>query len=76
MGWRSASQPGACRALLQSPEDVGAPPPDAGDGCHELDYWFKESTLHPLPPLIPPKPKPPLTLAGLPPTCKSIVQAP
>jgi penicillin-insensitive murein endopeptidase len=53
------------------------PPPDAEDGCgHELDYWFKESTLHPRPPLIPPQPKPPLTLAGLPPACKSIVQAP
>ena len=44
------------------------PPPDPSDGCgHDLDFWFKESTLHPPPPLIPPKPKPSLTLAGLPP---------
>ena len=37
-----------------------APPPPR-DGCdNELDFWFKESTLHP----PPTKPKPPLTLAG------------
>ena len=63
----------ACPA--DSPECKPQPPPDAGDGCHELDYWFKESTLHP-PPLFPAKPKPPLTLAGLPTTCKKIVEAP
>ena len=38
----------------------------------ELDFWFKESTLHP----PPRKPKPVLTLAGLPPACKQIVKAP
>jgi penicillin-insensitive murein DD-endopeptidase len=49
------------------------PPPRPSDGCgHELDFWFKESTLHP----PPPKPKPALTLAGLPPACKQIVKAP
>src|SRR5262249_44956760 len=49
------------------------PPPLPRDGCgHELDYWFKESTLHP----PPPKPKPAMTLAGLPPACKQIVKAP
>jgi penicillin-insensitive murein endopeptidase len=43
------------------------------DGCgHELDLWLKESRLHP----PPPKPKPALTLAGLPPACKQIVNAP
>ncbi len=48
--------------------------PGPGDGCgHELDFWFKESTLHPKPPLVPPKPKPPLTLAGLPPACRQVV---
>jgi penicillin-insensitive murein endopeptidase len=47
--------------------------PRSSDGCgHELDFWFKVSTLHP----PPPKPKPPLTLAGLPPACKQIVKAP
>jgi penicillin-insensitive murein DD-endopeptidase len=52
-------------------------PPDPSDGCgHELDFWFEASTLHPLPPLFPPKPKPALTLAGLPPACGQIVKAP
>jgi penicillin-insensitive murein DD-endopeptidase len=37
-----------------------------------LDFWFKESTLH----SPPRKPKPPLTLAGLPSECKQIVRAP
>jgi penicillin-insensitive murein DD-endopeptidase len=38
----------------------------------QLDFWFKDSTLHP----PPRKPKPVLTLAGLPPACKQIVKAP
>ncbi len=60
-----------------SPECKPQLPPEAGDGCgHELDFWFKESTLFPKPPLIPAKPKPPLTLAGLPTECKQIVRAP
>jgi penicillin-insensitive murein endopeptidase len=53
------------------------PPPPAGDGCgHELDFWFKESTLFPKPPLIPAPAKPPMTMAGLPAQCKQIVRAP
>jgi penicillin-insensitive murein endopeptidase len=49
-----------------------ATPPRPSDGCgEELDFWFKESTLHP----PPTKPKPPLTLAGLPPECRQIVKA-
>jgi penicillin-insensitive murein endopeptidase len=60
-----------------SPDCKPQPPPDAEDGCgHELDFWFKDSTLHPVPPLIPAKPKPPMTLAGLPAECKRIVDAP
>ena len=60
-----------------SPDCKPQPPPDAGDGCgHELDFWFKESILHPAPPPVPPKPKPALTLAGLPSACKQIVRAP
>ena len=48
-------------------------PPRPIDGCgHELDFWFKQSTLHP----PPRKPKPELTLAGLPPACRQIVKAP
>ena len=65
----------ACPA--DSPECKPQPPPEAGDGCgHELDFWFKESTLYPTPSLFPPKPKPPLTLADLPLECKQIVRAP
>jgi penicillin-insensitive murein endopeptidase len=49
-------------------------PPRPSDGCgHELDFWFNESTLHPP---ASPKPKPALTLAGLPLACKQIVKAP
>ena len=48
-------------------------PPHPSDGCgSELDFWFKESTLHP----PPSKPKPVLTLARLPPACKQIIKAP
>jgi penicillin-insensitive murein endopeptidase len=48
-------------------------PPRPSDGCgSELDFWFKESTLHP----PPSKPRPVLTLARLPPACKQIVKAP
>jgi penicillin-insensitive murein endopeptidase len=61
----------ACPA--DSPECKPPAPPLPSDGCgSELDFWFKESTLHPLPS----KPKPVLTLAGLPPACKQIVKAP
>jgi penicillin-insensitive murein endopeptidase len=60
----------ACPA--DSPECKPPAPPLASDGCgSELDFWFKESTLHPLPS----KPRPALTLAGLPPACKQIVKA-
>jgi penicillin-insensitive murein endopeptidase len=59
------------------PECTPQPPPGSGDGCgHELDFWFKQSTLHPIPPLFPAKPKPQLTLANLPAACRQIVMAP
>jgi penicillin-insensitive murein DD-endopeptidase len=65
----------ACPA--DSTECKPQPPPEPSDGCgHELDFWFRESTLHPKPPLVPPKPKAPLTLAGLPAGCRQVVQAP
>jgi penicillin-insensitive murein DD-endopeptidase len=60
-----------------SPQCKPQPPPPVGDGCgHELDSWFKESTLFPKPPLIPAPPRPAMTMAGLPPQCKQIVGAP
>ena len=65
----------ACPA--DSPNCKPQPPPDPGDGCgHELDFWFKESTLHPAPLLAPSAPKHMMTLAGLPAECKQIVHAP
>jgi penicillin-insensitive murein endopeptidase len=65
----------ACPA--DSPQCKPQAPPDPGDGCgHELDFWFKDSTLHPKPPATPSPPKPPVTLAALPPACKQVVQAP
>jgi penicillin-insensitive murein DD-endopeptidase len=60
-----------------SPQCKPQPPVESGEGCgHELDYWFQESVLHPVPPPVPPKPKPPLTLAGLPAACRQVVKAP
>jgi penicillin-insensitive murein endopeptidase len=60
----------AVRPTARNASRRPAPP---RDGCgHELDFWFKESTLHP----PPRKPKPALTLASLPPACKQIVKAP
>jgi len=48
-------------------------PPLPSDGCgRKLDFWFHESKLHP----PSPKPKPALTLAGLPPACTQMVNAP
>jgi len=53
------------------------PPVPDGDGCgKDLDWWFRDSVLHPRPPLIPPKPKPPLTMAGLPAECRQVLLAP
>jgi penicillin-insensitive murein DD-endopeptidase len=49
-----------------------------GDGCKpsDLAYWFKDSILHPKPPKEPPKPKPGITLAQMPPGCKGVLNAP
>ncbi len=65
----------ACPA--DSPQCKPQPPVPEGDGCgHEMDFWFKDSTLHPQPPAVPAKPKPGITLAGLPAACKDVVMAP
>jgi penicillin-insensitive murein endopeptidase len=54
------------------------PPPDSTEGCapQDLAYWFSDAVLHPKPPKTPPKPRPPLTLADLPPACRQVVFAP
>ena len=54
------------------------PPPPVGEGCRPADlaYWFSDAVLHPKPPKIPPKPKPPMTLAQLPAQCRQVLAAP
>jgi penicillin-insensitive murein endopeptidase len=52
------------------------PVPDA-EGCgKDLDFWFRDAILHPKPPKDPPKPRPQLKLADLPPACRQVVLAP
>jgi penicillin-insensitive murein endopeptidase len=48
------------------------------EGCKEADlaFWFKDSVLHPKPPPIPPKPRPPMTLAQMPAACRQVLNAP
>jgi penicillin-insensitive murein DD-endopeptidase len=59
------------------PECKPQDPPPGGDGCgKELNWWFRDAILHPKPPAVPPKPKPPLTLADLPPACRQVLLAP
>jgi penicillin-insensitive murein DD-endopeptidase len=54
------------------------PEPSEGEGCsvRDLAYWFKDSVLHPKPPKVRPKPKPPMTLAQLPAACRQVLAAP
>jgi penicillin-insensitive murein endopeptidase len=59
-------------------ECEGQPEPSASEGCSagDLAYWFKDSVIHPKPPKVPPKPKPPMTLAQLPAACRQVLAAP
>jgi len=61
-----------------SGECESQPEPTASEGCSagDLAYWFKDSIIHPKPPQPPPKPRPPMTLAQLPPACKAVLHAP
>jgi len=60
-----------------SPNCKPQDPTPAGDGCgKDLDWWFRDSILHPKPPAKPPKPKPPLTMTDLPPACRQVLLAP
>jgi penicillin-insensitive murein endopeptidase len=60
-----------------SPDCEAQDPVPAGDGCgSELDWWFRDSVLFPKPPRVPPKPKPPITLADLPQQCRQVVTQP
>jgi len=51
----------------------GQPDPSTSEGCSagDLAYWFKDSVIHPKPPKVPPKPKPPMPMSALPAACKS-----
>lgn len=52
-------------------------PVPPGDGCgKELDWWFSDAVLKPKPPKEPPKPRPPLVMADLPPACRQVLLAP
>lgn len=52
-------------------------PVKRGDGCgKDLDWWFRDAVLFPKPPKVPPKPKPPIKLADLPPACRQVLLAP
>ena len=66
------------RCPAGSGECESQPEPTEGEGCSagDLAYWFKDSVLHSKPPLIPPKPKPPMTLAQLPAACREVLAAP
>jgi penicillin-insensitive murein endopeptidase len=48
------------------------------DGCSdkELAYWFSDKVLHPPKPTTPAPPRKQITLADLPPACKTVLNAP
>ncbi|GGE49859.1 penicillin-insensitive murein endopeptidase [Agaricicola taiwanensis] len=51
--------------------------PPRGDGCgSDLAWWFTDEVMNPKKPAKPVKPKPPMTLAALPPACRSVLVAP
>jgi penicillin-insensitive murein endopeptidase len=51
-------------------------PVPGGDGCGELDWWFRNEIIHPKPSPEPVTPRPGLTLAQLPAACRNVVMAP
>ncbi len=65
------------RCPADSPTCKPQDPVPAGDGCgKDLDWWFQDLILQPKQPIKPAKPKPPLTLADLPPECRTVLIAP
>jgi penicillin-insensitive murein endopeptidase len=59
-----------------SPDCKDQDPVPGGDGCGaELEQWFRPAIINPPPPKDPPKPKPPLTMADLPPACREVLIA-
>lgn len=59
-----------------SPDCTPQSPPGNDDGCgKELDFWFQDSILNPPPPKEKPKPRRPITMAELPPSCRDVLIA-
>jgi penicillin-insensitive murein endopeptidase len=64
-----------CPAGNSDCKPQAAVPP--GDQCGaDLDHWFTDAILHPKPSPIPPKPRPPLKMADLPPACRQVLLVP
>jgi penicillin-insensitive murein endopeptidase len=64
-----------CPAGSEGCKPQGAPP--KGDGCgSDLAWWFSDEVRNPKKPDKPVKPKPPMTLAELPPACRAVLTAP
>jgi penicillin-insensitive murein endopeptidase len=66
---------------IKCPADsVGCKPQPSvgeGEGCgKDLAYWFSDGVVHPKPSATPPKPRPPMTMAQLPPACRQVLDAP
>lgn len=65
------------RCPADSPDCRPQEPTPSADGCgKELDWWFRPAILNPPPPKEPPKPRPPLLMADLPPACRQVLMAP
>src|SRR3954454_17624175 len=65
----------ACPA--DSPDCKAQEAAGEAEGCgKDLDWWFRDSVIHPEPPKEPPKPRAPLTMADLPAACKQVLLAP
>jgi penicillin-insensitive murein endopeptidase len=66
------------RCPADSAECENQPPAPSDEGCggKDLDWWFRDAVLHPRKPFRPPKKKPGLTLAQLPPACRQVLVAP
>jgi penicillin-insensitive murein DD-endopeptidase len=61
-----------------SGECHGQPEAGGDEGCRpsDLAFWFSDKVLHPKLAPEPVKPKPPITLAQLPPACRAVLNAP
>ena len=51
-------------------------PVPGGDGCGDLDWWFRDSIIHPKPSTDKVTPRRGMTLAQLPAACRGVVTAP